>query len=277
MLRRAVADAETLADGALTARALTALGSALVHAGRGSDEEGVTALYGALVQDDADPGTLAAARCELAYVEFLRGRYDRVEPWLREVDGAAPPAQRAAALAVRGSTLSDRGRYAQALAALAGAYDAAPDDRRRAYVASMTGRVHLLRGDLDVAAGALDESMDLAAAAGWATFVPWPEALRAEVDLSRGDVGAAAGRLEHAFALGCQIGDPCWEGVAGRGLGLVQAARGDVGAAVLTSARRGAPRHPAARRLHVGPRLHPRRARGPGRRARAAGGLGLGR
>jgi DNA-binding SARP family transcriptional activator len=235
VLRRAVADAETLGDGVLTARALTALGSALVRGGRGSDEEGATALYRALVQEDAEVATLAAARCELAYVEFLRGRYDRVEVWLRQVDGvAAPAAQRAAALTVRGSALSDRARYPQALTALAEAYETAPDDRRRSYVASMTGRVHLLRGDLDAAAAALDDATDLAAAAGWATFVPWPEALRAEVDLRRDDVGAAARRLEHAFALGCQIGDPCWEGMAGRGLGLVRAARGDVDGAVAT-------------------------------------------
>ena len=47
-LRRAVADAGALGDGDLGARSAAALGSALVHAARGSDEEGVTSLHRAL-------------------------------------------------------------------------------------------------------------------------------------------------------------------------------------------------------------------------------------
>jgi hypothetical protein len=94
----------------------------------------------------------------------------------------------------------------------------------------------------------LDESISRASAAGWMSFLPWPQALRAEVDLRHGDVDGAAARFEHAFALGCQIGDPCWEGLAARGLGLVHAARDDVDAAVTTllDARRRAVRLPDA-------------------------------
>lgn len=248
-LRRAVADAEALDDDGLTARTFTALGSALVHAARGSDEEGATALHSALARVGADPATLAAAHCELGYVEFLRGRYDRVEPWLARADSlTTDPTQRAVILSVRGSTLSDRGQYGAALEALSEATGCARDDRRRSYVLSMVGRAHLLRGEWGPAADALDEALARATGAGWTTFVPWPESLRAEVDLGRGDVPAARARLEHAFALGCQIGDPCWEGLSARGLGLVRAAEGDVEGAVesLLDARRRAGRLPDA-------------------------------
>jgi len=177
-LRRAVADASAL-GGALTARAYTALGSSLVHAARGSDEEGATALHRALACDGVEPATLAHALCELAYVEFLHGRYDRVEVSLSKADlVTAGPAQRATALSVRGSTLSDVGRYPAALAVLDEALTYAQDDRRRSYVLSMIGRVHLLRGDRNPAVRLLDEALALATAAGWVTFIPWPEALR---------------------------------------------------------------------------------------------------
>jgi DNA-binding SARP family transcriptional activator len=235
VLRRAVADATALGDGTLAARGLAALGSALVRAGRGSDEEGATALHRAIVTPGAEPATLAAALADLGYVEFLRGRYGRVEGWLARAEAAgADPAQRAAVLTVRGSAASDQGRYADALAAFDAALALPAGERRRAYVRSMAGRVHLLRRDLDAAAEALDDAMARAEAAGWATFLPWPESLRAEVDLVRGDAGAARDRLEHAFALGCRIGDPCWEGMSARGLGLVKLAGGDVGGAVGT-------------------------------------------
>jgi DNA-binding SARP family transcriptional activator len=246
-LRRSVTDAAALADGALRARTFAALGTALVHAARGSDEEGAAALHQALACPDLEPATRAHAWCELAYVEFLHGRYDRVEVSLGKADlVTAGSAQRATALSVRGSTLSDVGRYPAALAVLDEALTLAQDDRRRSYVLSMIGRVHLLRGDRNPAVRLLDEALALATATGWVTFIPWPEALRAEIDLHDGDLRAARARLEHAFALGCQIGDPCWEGISARGLGLVHAAAGDLDLAVstLSDARRRAARLP---------------------------------
>ena len=234
-LRRAGADAAGLGDGALEARAAAALGSALVHAARGSDEEGATALHAALAGRDAEPDTVVHALIELAYVEFLRGRYDRVEVWLARAEAVpAEPARRAVVLTVRGSAHSDAGRYGPALRALREAVALAGDERRRAYALSMIGRVHLLRGEHDAAVAALDEATDRATAAGWTTFLPWPGALRGEVDLRRGAVEAAAERFAQAYALGCRVGDPCWEGLAARGLGLVHAACGDVDAAVAT-------------------------------------------
>jgi DNA-binding SARP family transcriptional activator len=231
-LRRAIVEADATGDMTLRARPRVALGGALVHAARGRDEEGATALHEALeVGRDASPALAAAACRELGYVEFLRGRYERTLAWLQR---AAPlagddSAEQARIATVHGSALSDTAHYAAAISLLRQAEAlgaAAADTRQRAYALSMLGRALLLHGELDAAADALDRSVALAQP-GWTAFVPWPQSLRAEADLLRGDVEAAASRFEHAFALGCQIGDPCWEGIAGRGLGRVAMARGE--------------------------------------------------
>lgn len=236
-LRRAIVEADATGDPALRVRSRVALGGALVHAARGRDEEGATALHEALaVGQDAWPTLAAAASRELGYVEFLRGRYERALLWLRRAAALAGddgPEQARIAI-VYGSTLSDTAHYAPAITMLREAATAAAacgDLRQTAYALSMLGRALLLRGEIQPAADALEQSVTLAQR-GWTAFAPWPQALRAEVDLARGDVEAAAGRFEHAFALGCQLGDPCWEGIAGRGLGCVAIARGDFDRAI---------------------------------------------
>lgn len=236
-LRRAIVEADTTGDPVLRTRARVALGGALVHAARGRDEEGATALHEALAVGEHLSPLLAAAACrELGYVEFLRGRYDRALVWLRR---AAPlagddPAEQARIATVRGSTLSDTAHYAESIATLGEALalaTSAGDDKQATYVLSMLGRTLLLQGDLEDAADVLDRSVAQAQRT-WTAMLPWPQALRAEVDLERGDLSAAADRFEHAFALGCQLGDPCWEGIAGRGLGRIAIARGETQRAV---------------------------------------------
>jgi len=176
--------------------------------------------------------TLAAAACrELAYVEFLRGRYPQALSWLGRATQLATGdnAEQARIQTVHGAVLSDTARYAAAISMLRDAVargDGVGDTKQVAFALSMLGRALLLHGDLSAAADALDRSIRLAQQ-GWTAFVPWPQSLRAEIDLMRGDVEAAAARLEVAYALGCQLDDPCWEGVAGRGLGRVAMARGE--------------------------------------------------
>lgn len=235
-LRRAIVEADATGDATLRARARLALGSALVHAARGGDEEGATALHEALAVGQAVSPSLAAAACrELGYVEFLRGRYRRALVWLQRAASLTDDgAEQARIATVHGSTLSDTAHYAQAIAMLrhaAALADSAGDARQLSYALSMLGRALLLCGDLQQATAALDRSVALAQQ-GWTAFLPWPQSLRAEVDLLQGDLGAAAERFEHAFALGCQLGDPCWEGIAGRGLGRVAMARGETQRAI---------------------------------------------
>jgi DNA-binding SARP family transcriptional activator len=231
-LRRAIVEADATGDGALRARARVALGGALVHAARGRDEEGATALHEALAIGHDGAAPLAAAACrELGYVEFLRGRYGRAQVWLQRASPLAGDdrTEQARIAIVQGAVLSDTAHYAAAIAMLNGAQVLAGDvgdPRLLAYALSMQGRALLLHGDLQAAAEALDRSVTLAQQ-GWTALLPWPQSLRADVDLARGDVEVATERFEHAFALGCQLGDPCWEGMGGRGLGRIALARGE--------------------------------------------------
>lgn len=239
ILQQAVVDAEAGADAGLLAHALVALGSALVHAARGSDEEGSAVLHRAIdVTSQVGDDTLAAtAHRELGYVEFLRGRYVRAENWLvRAVELAAPGnEERAWALAVLGASRTDTGDHAAALQFLTEASDgarAAGAPRAEGWARSFLGRLHLLRGETEPGRTELEAAIDIARRHGWNSFIPWPEALLAEIDLDQGAVEVAARAFDHAFAMGCQLGDPCWESLAARGLGRVAAVSGDVHRAV---------------------------------------------
>lgn len=231
-LRRAIVDADASGDSVLRVRTRNAIGGALVHAARGRDEEGSTALHEALAIGQVGCPVLAAAACrELAYVEFLRGHYERAQVWLHRAASLAEGdhAEQARIAIVHGSTLSDTAHYPQAVEMLRSAASqagAAGDTRQVAYAMSMAGRALLLCGELEGATALLDESLALAQT-GWTAFVPWPQSLRAEVDLMLDHVDTAAERFEHAFALGCQLDDPCWEGIAGRGLARVAMVRGE--------------------------------------------------
>lgn len=232
-LRRAVADAQDSGDRALAARALTALGEAYIHGGRGRDGEGATALHAALaVAEDIGDGALVSEACrELGYVEMLRARYDRAEVWLTRAIREAPESgPLAAALGVSGAVASDRGRTTDAIELLTrSAAEAATLDKPRltAWACTFLGRTHLLREELPDAREALGQAMDAVRTAGWMTFMPFPQSLLGTVDLAEGRIGEASDAFEAAFALGCQIGDPCWEGMGARGIGLLKIANGE--------------------------------------------------
>ena len=236
-LRRAVVEADATGDAELRTRSRVALGGALVHAARGRDEEGATALHEALSIGEVDCARYAAAASrELGYVEFLRGRYERSVVLLRQASVLAGEdrTEQTRIAIVHGSVLSDTAHYAESIAMLQQATlqaESLGDKKQLAYALSMLGRAMLLQGDLTSAARLLDDSIALAQQL-WTAFLPWPQSLRAEVDMRNGSVDAAAERFELAFALGCQLGDPCWEGIAGRGRGCIAISRGDTTAAI---------------------------------------------
>jgi DNA-binding SARP family transcriptional activator len=237
-LRRAVDEAEAASARSLRLQALIALGSALVHGARGRDEEGAAVLHEALVGARADGDQAAAARVcrELGFVDVQAGRRGRAEEWLAKAETLSDDnGELAAVLGVRGMNLSDMARYRDALLSLHRSVDAAlgvGNRRQAAWSAALIGRIHLLRGELNQAAQALEQSMALVAAERWMAFAPWPESLRAEVHRTEGRAEVAADQYAHAFALACQLGDPCWEGIAARGSGLVQADAGDLRSAL---------------------------------------------
>ncbi len=234
-LRLARAEAAACGDRVLHARSLVALGTALVHAVRGRDEEGAAVLHEALAVAEAagHRETLLAALRELAYTDIQAGRRASVEHRLTRAEELADSdAEHAAILAVQGMNRSDMGDYAGAFTSLLGALERAErcgDSRQTAVSLTLIARAQLLRGETSEAMCALDRALGHVEAERWLSFRPFPETMRGEVDLQRGDMARAPERFERAFALACELQDPCWEGLAARNLGLLHRARGQLG------------------------------------------------
>ena len=233
-LRRAVAGARAVADPELLVRALIHLGSAQVHAVRGADEAGVAALREAVAVAErvGRPGLATAACRELAWVEFLRCRFEPAERWLDRAMAtvAADDSERAWILLTRGSLRSDAGRYEEAIPLFLEAVRHAEyggDLRASAMALTHLGRLRLLRGEDDLAAEHLDQARALADQAGWLTFASYPLSWSAELAMHAGRVDEAGELFSRAHALAVEVGDPCWESLACRGLGLVAAERGE--------------------------------------------------
>ncbi len=245
-LRAAVrlADGTSMTDLRVSSRLV--LAEALVHSLRGFDEEGLAALYEAdeIALALGDRASVAHARAEVGYVDFLRARYDRAELWLTDALEFADdsPSMKAKATTYLGSVESDRANYTEAVSLLEQAIKMsheAGEPRREAFGLSMLGRISLLRNELDSAAEYLDASIEIAQRDHWLALLPWPQTLRGEVQLARHDPEGAQALLRQAFARACQLGDPCWEGMSGRGLAMVAAAQGETARAfeVLADAR----------------------------------------
>jgi DNA-binding SARP family transcriptional activator len=234
-LRAACASARAIDEPELLAQALIALGGALVHGARGTDEEGAAALHeGVLLAERSGRFKLAATGWrEIAWVQFLRSEYPRAEESLSRTASLAGDDDEELGWVdvIVGTGRMDMGDYAEAGHLLHSSVERSrrtDSARLQAYALSMFGRFHLARGDIETARAVFDEALALVELRGWTAFRPWPEAFRGEIDLIGGDVQAARERFEHAFAVGREVGDPCWESISMRGLGLVAAAEGDV-------------------------------------------------
>jgi DNA-binding SARP family transcriptional activator len=232
-LRLACAEAAACDDSGLRARALVALGSALVHAVRGRDEEGAAVLHEALAltgHTDEQPTAGLACR-ELGYIDVQAGRNASGGRWLaKATELATSDEERCAILGIRGMALSDRAYYPAARELLERSVELAEScgqARQAAWSLSLIGRIQLLRGELAAAATTLDRSLELVGNERWTAFRPWPESLRGEVSLRTGRPDRALDRVQRAFGLACRLGDPCWEATAARVIGLAQAAEGD--------------------------------------------------
>jgi len=234
-LRHAVAGARGSGDAEIETAALFSLGSALIHATKGRDEEGAAALHRSITGAEAtgQRAIAASAHRELGYVELLRGDYPRAAVWLRAAEELADgdPLETARIQALNGSCLGDVGSHDRATEAYETSIALATSlgqTKQKAWSMAFLGRTQLLRNEL----GAAEETLGAACAAArserWTAFIACPEALAAEVWVRNGDLDRASETFEHAFALACQVNDACWEAYGVRGLGLLRAARGDL-------------------------------------------------
>jgi DNA-binding SARP family transcriptional activator len=237
ILRQACAEAAASGVSQLEARALAALGSALVHAVRGRDEEGAVRLHEALrlAEESGDQPTAAAACRELGYIDVQAGRVPSAGRWLaRATELAGDNEEICAVLGVRGMALSDRAHYGAALDLFHKSVARAERCGRRrqaAWSLTMIGRIHMVRGEVSLALPPLEESLAIVAAERWTAFQPLPQVFRAEASLLMGRPDQAGQRLDHAFRLACQLGDPCWEALGARLMGLLALEEGASGKA----------------------------------------------
>ena len=244
-LQGAVVAARALRDTSLLARALVALGSALIHGVRGVDQEGLAILHEAvpLTEQVGDAPLAVMARREIGYVDFLRGRYDRATHWF----GAAREAADGSTTGLGwvdlydGASANDVGDDPRAERLLVEALELAGkerDLRLRAYTLTMQGRRHLLSDRLDEADRDLYEALQVVNSLDWTAFRPFPEALLAESSRRAGDLRRGRDLAEHAYVLAEQVGDPCWESLSLRALGLLSIDGGDLdqGVAMLKQA-----------------------------------------
>jgi DNA-binding SARP family transcriptional activator len=233
-LREALGGSRAIAEPDLLARSLTALGSALIHAVRGTDQDALALLHEAVPVAEAEglDGLAARATRELGYVDLLRGRYDRAGRWFDQAARHATGDDQELAWirAFAGAARTDVGddTAADLLDDAVGRATAADAVRVTASALAWRGRLRLLADDVAGAATDLDGAAQIASAHGLRAFRPWPDAMRAELARRRGDLDGAQGLLDRALATGRQVGDPCWEAMALRGLGLVAVARGDL-------------------------------------------------
>src|SRR5581483_11775800 len=226
-------------EAAVEAAACLALGTALVHAAKGKDEEGAAALHRciAVAEGTGRRDLATSAHRELGYVEVLRGDFASARTLLSTAERLAggDPAERAKIEAVLGVYHADKGALEQGAAALRRSIELSESTgqaKQTAWSMTVLGRTQLQRGEIDVAEETLERGRALARVERWTAFLAFPEALLAEVWFRRGELDRASEAFEHASALGTQVNDACWEAYGVRGLGLLRAAEGDLGAAI---------------------------------------------
>ncbi|HEX4743075.1 MAG TPA: hypothetical protein VFW12_00225 [Candidatus Limnocylindria bacterium] len=229
--RRAAAEAAAAGDDAIEARALTTLGSILIHSVRGRDREslGILARAFQLATHVGDLALASEIARETGYVAFLAADYGSAEQSFHRAielaERAGDPIQLGKALTFLGASQMDRGdlegsdtTLRRALAAL----DAATERRFRSFALSFVARLRL-RQERDAEARELArEALASARETGWHGIVPWILTFEGEAELRLGDVARASELFEEAFALGSEMGDPCWEGLSLRGLAHIE-------------------------------------------------------
>ncbi|WP_024365341.1 SARP family transcriptional regulator, partial [Arthrobacter sp. TB 26] len=166
-LRLAVVLAQRTDDRHLVAESLVTLAGALIHQAGGRGAEVADFLHRALSAEAPDgvSRTAAAAFRELGYLSVQRGVPDRAAGWLERAMQAARgiPDEQARILAIQGMLASDTAHYGDAVTAFTESgrlAKAVRNRRQQAFSEALLGRVHLLRGELELAAACLDRALD---------------------------------------------------------------------------------------------------------------------
>lgn len=234
-LRRAASDAELSGDSDLQARCLLELGTALIHAVRGYDDEGAVMLGSAIEAATSSGSELVVAKSysELAYMDLLAGRRTSATEYLANAEtySAGDPTLQATVAGLEAMNLSDWGRVDQAAERFAEAVElcqSAGATRRMIWTLGLGSRTFYLADRFEEAADWAERACAGAIDERWTAFRPWPATWLASSQLQMGVEPSVVKReLESTFALARQIGDPCWEGIAAKGLGLTYAAEND--------------------------------------------------
>lgn len=237
-LRGAAASAESSGDPALLGRCLLELGTALVHAVRGFDDEGavILGMAATIALDAGAELTAARALSELAYVDLLASRRSSAMHHLAEAGRLADddPALVAAIAGFDAMNLSDWGRLDASMERFPEAVELsrrAGARRRESWTLGIGARTLFSQGRLSEAMTWAKLSCELADQERWTAFRPWPESWLAHVRLAMGEAPSdVRDDAEATFALARQLHDPCWEGLAAKTIGLTYLAEGDAGA-----------------------------------------------
>lgn len=235
-LRQASARAETCGDRHLISRTFHELGTALVHAIRGFDDEGAIMLRQAA--DTAisigNSGIAAAALRELGYVEALAGRRPAAAEHLNDaLDHADNDDEALAGIhATMGFNLVDWGQHHLGLSHFERALvhaRACGNQRREIWALGIGGWGQLRAGRAEVAEEWLTRCIRMCEDVRWVAFQPWPQAVLIETRLRQGRVeNTADATLDAALALSAQLGDPCWEAANARTRALLHEDRGEL-------------------------------------------------
>ncbi|MCB5290640.1 SARP family transcriptional regulator [Arthrobacter sp. SO3] len=225
-------------DRHLVAESLVTLAGALIHQAGGRGAEVADFLHRALSAEAPDgvSRTAAAAFRELGYLSVQRGVPDRAAGWLERAMQAAQgiPDEQARILAIQGMLASDTAHYGDAVVAFteSGLLARAVRNRRQqAFSEALLGRVHLIRGDLKLAAASLDRALEWIAEEHWTAFEPFVAGVRGETYLGAGRLEDAAALIDRSWVMADLAGDHCYMALAAGAEARLFLAHGDLAAA----------------------------------------------